>query len=193
MKRKATIKTMMLLMLLAAGFSANARDRYLSIGVGRDVSGSGLGGNVCPALAFTSQKNTFEVGANFQRQHMNLSGYQVTYRYVVGTSANTKWQVYLSANLTYHFSAYLSRANAEIEYSCHKEQPDVYHDMKLRVLESHAAFGLKYDPVKSLSLGFSAGIGMFNTINKDYDREMYRDKSAPSLRLKIWMQYHFGK
>ncbi|MFL5764136.1 MAG: hypothetical protein ACJ77K_09355 [Bacteroidia bacterium] len=193
MKTTATLKIILLTAMLASCTRIIAGDRYMSIAVGRDVSGSGLGGNVCPALSFTFGKNTLEGGMNFQRRKMNLSGYQFTYRYAVATSQNEKFELYTSANITYHFSAYMSEANAEIEHSCHKELPDIYSDMKLRVLECHTAIGLKYDPVKCISLGFSAGIGMFDTLNKNYDREMFRDKSAPSLRLRIMVRYNFGR
>jgi hypothetical protein len=193
MKTKATIKVMMLMIALSSCIKMNAQGKYLSVTIGRDVTGSGLGGNVCPSLSFTSGKNSFSLGANFQRRNMNFSGYQFNYRYAVATSRNEKFQLYVAGNLTYHFSAYLSRVNAEVEQSCHRESRIVYDEMRLKVIECYAGFGLRYYPVKRLAVGMSTGVGMFNTINADYDREMYRDKAAPSLQLRAILSYSFLK
>jgi hypothetical protein len=193
MKMKTTIKKVILILILISGFTMKAQNTYVSFEVGRDISGSGLGGNVCPAISLTHKKSTFAAGLNFQRRKMNLSGYQLSYRYALATSANEKFEFFLTGNFTYHISAYLGKGNAQIEESCHKEQPDIYENMKLKVVESHAGFGLMYDPVKCMSLGFSVGLGMFNTLDKQYDREMYREKSAVSLRLKIMARYNFGR
>jgi hypothetical protein len=189
---KSYIKTMVIsLMLFVCSLDCSAQDPFLSFQIARDISGSGLGGNVCPSISLTFNKNTISVGPNFQRKKMNFSGIQANYRYSVATNYNEKLELYFSGNFTVQTSAYMSHENVEIEKSCHSDGTINYAELRYKVIEGYAGIGLKVNPTKNLSTGFSAGLGVFNTLNKNYDREMYRQKSGFVLQTRFVLIYSF--
>ncbi|HEY0031047.1 MAG TPA: hypothetical protein VGC65_09835 [Bacteroidia bacterium] len=187
-----SLRTLIIGIALSA-FSLNsfAQTPYLSLIVARDVTGSGLGGNVCPSLSLTFNKNTISVGPNFQRRKLNFSGFQANYRYAMASTYNKKFDLYFSGNITLHQAAYMSRTNIEIEKSCNEEGARNYEELQFQVIEGYAGLGLKYNPTKNLSAGFGAGLGMFDTLNDDYNKEMYREKSSVALQLRFILAYSF--
>lgn len=188
------VKTLFLIALLSVAMSAaQAQNAYVSVQVTRDVTGSGLGGNICPAVSLTKNRQTIAVGPNFQRQHMNFSGFQANYRYSAAKSLNEKFELYFSGNITYHDAARMSRGYEDIEKSCNKENTVDFSNLRLKVMETYAGFGVKANQGKHLSAAAGIGMGMFHTCNKDYDREMYREKSSVALRVNFVLIFHFGK
>lgn len=179
--------------LITSCIDSSAQKSYLSFLIARDITGSGLGGNVCPSIALTHNKNTLSIGPNFQRRNFNFSGVQANYRYSVATNYSGKIELYFSGNLTVHTSAQMSHTNIEIEKSSHSEETFNYEDLRFKVIECYGGIGLKVNPTKKLSTGFSAGFGMFDTLNKNYNREMYREKAAVALQLRFILIYNFKK
>lgn len=164
-----------------------------SFEIASDVSGSGLGGNVCPSIAFSHNKSTFSIGANFQRKKFNLSGIQANYRYTVCGSGNERVELFFSGNLTVHTSAYICQRLVKIEQSYQHTEPTYnYAALSLKVIETYIGFGLKFNHTKKISTVFNTGFGGFWTINKNYDRKMYREKSAPALQLRVALIYSFN-
>ncbi len=192
-------KTLLLALLIGLTMSAaKAQTSYLSVQVISDFTGSGLCGNVSPSLAWTKNQHTFNVGPNFQRKNMDLSGLQTNYRYTAARSMKGKFELYFSANFTYHFAARMSNSYVEIENASYKgEHPEQevrdYSTMRLKVMESYAGFGLKANLAKNLSACAGIGMGAYHTCNKDYDTEMYREKSAVSMRFNFILMYHFKR
>jgi hypothetical protein len=189
---RSYIKTVLIsAMLIASTLDSSAQNPFLSFQIARDISGSGLGGNVCPSISLNFNKSTISLGPNFQRRKMNFSGIQANYRYSVATNYNEKLELYFSGNFTVQTSAYMSKGNVEIEKSCHSEGVINYAELRYKVIEGYAGIGLKVNPTKNLSAGFSAGLGVFDTLNKNYDREMYRQKSGFVLQTRFVLIYSF--
>ena len=179
--------------LIASSLDSSAQNPFLSFQIARDASGSGLGGNVCPSIALTYNKNTFSIGPNFQRRKLNFSGAQLNYRYSVATNANGKLEMYFSGNFTVQTSARMSAAYIDIEKSSHPEGKVNYDELRFKVIEGYAGIGLKINPTKNFSTAFSSGLGVFDTLDKNYDREMYRQKSAFVLQVRFVLIYNFKK
>lgn len=194
-KLQSLVKIVLIsLTLIVSSLNSFAQNPFVSFEIARDVSGSGLGGNVCPSIALTYKNNALSIGPNFQRKKMSFSGLQANYRYSVATSDNGKRELYLSGNLTFHTSAKMSSSNIDIEKSCHpEEETRNYEELRLRVIEGYTGIGFKINPTKNFSTGFSAGMGVFNTLNKNYDRGMYREKSAVVLQVRFVIIYNFKK
>lgn len=188
---KSCIKTFLMIGALLTSLNTYSGNPFLSLQVARDVSGSGLGSNFLPSLALTNNKSTFSIGPNFQSKKNNFSGMQLNYRYSAATNSNGKLELYFSGNFTIHSSAFMSAENADIEQASHPEETYNYSEMRLKVIEGYAGIGLKINPVKRISIGLGAGLGMFDTLNKDYDKEMYRQKSSLALQLKCVLIYNF--
>lgn len=194
LEQRSVVKSLLLIIILSLAFaSANAQLPYLSVQVTRDITGSGLGGNVNPTIAICKNRHSISIGPNFQRKRMNLSGIQMNYRYMLGQSLNQRFGIYSSANLTYHHAARMSEGYIEIEKSCNKENPCDYTKLRLEVIESYAGFGIQYNSKLNLSARAGIGIGMFYTMNKDYDREMFREKQSMALRMNISLIYNIKK
>lgn len=190
---KSYLKTLVVLvMCISFTKDSMAQKPTLSFEVASDVSGSGLGGNVCPALSLTFKRSTLGVGPNFQAKKIKFSGMQVNYRYSAATSYNGKRELFFSGNFTYQASACMSSSYIEIEKSSRPEQNYNYDKMCLKVLEGYAGIGLKINSTENFSAGFSAGMGAFNTMNKNYDKEMFRQKSAVVLQLRAFLTYSFN-
>lgn len=102
--------------------------------------------------------------------------------------------LYFLGTFAGHSSAYMSRGNIEIEKRAgSKETPsDSYEHMKLQVMEAYAGVGLNFKHFKPIHAGASISIGGFNTLNKDYNKEMYRDKIAMALQFQFQLCYNFG-
>jgi len=179
------------ILLISSSVDLQAKDPYLSFLVSRDVSGSGLGGNVCPAFSLTNNKCTFSIGPNFQRKHMNLSGMQANFRYAVAANYSGKVELFFSGTLALHAAAHLSPGNIELEKSCHEDEVIDLEQPDFQVIECYGGIGLKINPVKKINVAFNTGFGMYNTLNKDYDREMYREKSTVALQLRFILIYNF--
>lgn len=175
--------------LITLTIKSSAQNSFLSFQVSRDVSGSGLGGNVCPSLMFTKNQHTFIVGPNFQRKRMNYSGMQSSYRYTVAKNYNKKKELFIVGSILMHSSARMSDTYIEIEKSCNSESTYNYDVLRFKVVETYAGIGLKINPTKNFSTLFSVGMGGFNTLNKDYNKEMYREKSAVAMRLNFSIIY----
>jgi hypothetical protein len=189
---RSFIKTVVTgLAFLAFSTDASAQKSNFSFRIGRDISGNGLGGNICPSIALTKNKSTYSIGPNFQRRKMNLTGAQANYSYSVATNYNQKLELYFSGSFTFQTSAYMSKENIELEKSCHKEGPTDYDNLRFNVIEGYGGIGLRFNPAKTFSVGFTSGLGVFDTLNKNYDREMYRGKSGFVLRLRVVLIYNF--
>lgn len=176
---------------IAPKMNAQSDASYLSFQVSRDVTGSGLGGNVCPELALTYKQSTFSVGPNFQRKRMNLSGIQTNYRYSVVKSYNGKKEIFFCGNVTFQKSARMADSYIAIEKFNNSESTYDYNALRLKVIESYAGLGLKLNPTKQFSTFISVGIGMFDTMSKNYNKEMFREKSAVSMRMNFSLVYNF--
>lgn len=188
--QKSFFKTIIFaVMCITSSLDSIAQKAIVSFEVANDITGSGLGGNVCPSLAITYKKSTLSVGPNFQRPKMKLSGVQANYRYSAAKSYNGKRELFFAGNVTYHTSAYMSASYIDLEESSRPEVKCNYKEMRLKVLEGYAGIGVKMNPNERFSAGFSAGMGAFNTLNKDYDKEMYRQKTAAVLRLRVFLTY----
>lgn len=168
-----------------------AQAPFVSFQIARDITGSGLGGNVCPSIALTHNKSTLSIGPNFQRKKMNCSGAQVNYRYSIAKSYNEKREIYFSGNFTFHTSARMSSCYVDIEKSSRPEATYNYDELRLKVIEGYAGIGFKINPTERFSTGFSTGMGMFNTLNKNYDREMFREKAALVMQFRVVLIYNF--
>lgn len=186
------IKVMMLITLFFLFLSAiQAQTPFVSFQATRDITGSGLGGNVTPSIVVTKNNSSFGIGPNFQRKRMNYSGLQASYRYVVAANYTGKRELFLAGNLLYHSSARMSEAYIDIEKSSRIEDEIDYNALRFKVIESYVGFGLKINPTKKFSTCFGLGMGAFNTLNKDYDREMFREKAGMSLQLNVSLIYSF--
>jgi hypothetical protein len=192
-KTTKLVKMMLVVILMTASLSGSAQNAFLSLQIARDISGSGLGGNVCPNIAFTYKKHTLGAGPNFQRRKMNYSGMQYNYRYSVAKNKNEKLELYFSGNVIMHNAAYMSKGNIEIEEGCHKETKGKYDDKTFKVFEAYAGIGLKVNFTKNLNAACSSGIGMYHTCNKDYDMNMYRQKQATVLQLRLVLIYNISR
>jgi hypothetical protein len=181
------------MMLMGANLNSFSQKTILSFELGRDLSGNGLGGNVCPALAVTNQKFTLSIGPNFQRKKMNISGIQTNFRYAVAKNYSEKIELFFSGNITYHSNAMMSARYVDIEQSSNPEQTIDFGALRYRVIESYAGVGLKINPIKQLGAYFNLGIGGFNTLDNNYNREMYREKAACALQLRMALIYSFTK
>lgn len=181
------------ILLVALTKGTSAQNTSISFQIARDITGSGLGGNVCPSFSLNHKKNTFSIGPNFQRKRLNFSGIQANYSFTAASNYNNRFELYFSGNLTIHTSARMSCGNIEIEKSCHREGTIDYEAMRLNVIEGYAGIGLKFNATKKLSTGFNAGLGMFDTLNENYDREMYREKISAALQLGFVVIYNFKR
>lgn len=190
MQTKATslIKILLLNIFLVAPQFVKSQTFFLSLQVARDVSGSGLGGNVCPNIALTLSKHTVSFGPNFQRKRMNFSGLQFNYRY--SAAKNEKLELFFSVNIIRHENAFLSKVSCEIEENSHLENPTILENKKFKVVECYAGIGLKVNLTKNLNIACSSGIGMYYTCNKDYDNTLYREKSAVVMQLRLILIYN---
>ncbi|MGZ4033913.1 MAG: hypothetical protein ACXVPU_13730 [Bacteroidia bacterium] len=191
MKTTTTIKMILTTILLVAGFMTKAQSTYMSFQVSGSISGNGLGTNISPGLALTFKRNTINVGPSFQKQGMNFSGMQAGYRFSVAKNANGKLELFFSGNALMHTSAYMSKSYVSIEESSDPEaKEDHCAELKLKVVESYVGIGVKINPTKAFSASFSMGMGMYDTLNKGYDTEMYRPKSAVVMQMKASLIYN---
>ena len=178
---------------IAPKMNAQTSYQYASLQLSSDITGSGLGGNVCPSVALTLNKSTFSIGPNFQRKRMNFSGFQTNYRYSVAKNDNGKREIFFYGNITFHNSARMADSYIKIEESCDSENPFDYESMRLKVLESYVGLGIKLNPSKQFSTFFRVGMGVFDTMNKNYNREMYREKSGVVIQLNVSVVYNFNQ
>ena len=179
------------LTILAASLESIGQNQSLSFEIASEKTGNGCEGNIAPSLALTYKKSTFILGPNFQRKRMHFSGVQLNYRFSVVKSYNEKKEIFLTGNMTYHTSAYMSKSNVEIEESSHKEVDFNYSELRFKVIEGYAGFGVKLNPTKHFSTAFSAGLGAYNTLDKNYDKEMFREKAALVLQVRFTLMYNF--
>lgn len=187
------VKTMLVTILLVSGLLVKSQNAFLSLQITRDVSGSGLGGNVCPNMALNFKKHTLSIGPNFQRRKMNFSGMQFSYRYSAAKGSNGKLELFFSGTVIKHSSAFMSKGNIEIEKTSDAEVTRTCENMKLNVIECYAGIGLKVNLTHRLNVAGSSGIGMYHTCNKDYNENMYRQKSGAVMQLRLLLIYNFGK
>ncbi len=179
--------------LFGSSLDSNADVPVVSFQVFRNLTGSGLGGNVSPSLGLTLNKSTLTIGPSFQRRKMNCSGVEANYMYAITSSYCKKIDLYFLGTFAGHSSAFLSRGNIEIEKRTgSKEQTDVnYEEMKLKVVEGYLGVGLNFKHLKPVNAGASISLGGFDTLNKNYNREMYRDKIAMALQFQFQISYNF--
>ncbi|MCC6448690.1 MAG: hypothetical protein IT215_08400 [Chitinophagaceae bacterium] len=185
-------KTLIVCTLMLISYIASfGQTKYISFQIARGKTGNGCIGNVFPSLAFTYNNSTFSVGPNFQREKMNFSGIQTDYRYAVAKNYNEKLELFFYANFTYHNSAYITRQNFDIEKSSQPEQNLDYNDFRFKVVEGYGGFGLKINPIKKLNVAMRTGLGVYDTLKKDYNKEMLRCKSGVVLQVQISLIYNF--
>lgn len=165
--------------------------KFLSFQLNADKTGNGCIGNVSPALAFTYNNSSFSIGANFQREKMNLSGFQTSYSYVVAKNYNEKLELFLYGSLTYQNSAYMTHQNFEIEKASRPEENLNYENFRFKVIEGYTGFGLKINPVNNFNVAFKSGLGAYNTLCKGYNNEMFRCKSGVVLQVQMSLIYNF--
>lgn len=177
--------------LITLTIKSSAQNAFLSFQVSRDASGSGLGGNICPALMFTNNQSTFIIGPNFQRKRMNYSGMQSSYRYSVAKNYNNKKELFIVGSLLVHSSARMADSYIEIEKSGNSENTYNYHVLRFKVIESYAGIGFKINPTKNFNTLISVEMGGFNTLDKNYNKEMYREKASVAMRLNFSLVYNF--
>lgn len=169
-----------------------AQKALMSFEIASDITGSGLGGNVCPSFALTYKKNTLSVGPNFQVQKMKLSGIQANYRYSAAVSYNGKRELFFLGNLTYHSSARMGSGYVDIEESSRPEMSCNYEEMRFKVVEGYAGIGLKINHNEKFSTGFTAGMGAFNTLDKNYDKEMFRQKASVVAQFRVFVAFNLN-
>lgn len=165
---------------------------FLSVQISSNVTGSGLGGNVCPSLAITKNQSTFSIGPNFQRKRLNFSGVQANYRYSAAVNYTGKRELFFFGNVTFHNSARMSDSYIDIEKSCNSESTYNYDALRLKVIESYVGLGVKVNPTKRFNACLSVGMGVFDTMNKNYNREMYREKTSVALRFNCSLIYNLN-
>jgi hypothetical protein len=190
MKKIKKLSAILVSILLLVNLSSKAQNNFVSFQISSNVSGSGLGGNVCPSVSFTNNHSTIGIGPNFQRSRMNYSGMQMFYRYSVAKNANERLELFFSGNLAFHTSAYLSKSNVDIEERCNPEIKSKAGEMQLKVVEYYTNIGLKINANKYFNVALSSGIGAYNTLDKNYDTNMYRQKNAVVLQIKLSLIYN---
>lgn len=187
------VRTMLVTILLVSGMLVKSQNTFLSLQITRDISGSGLGGNVCPNMALNFKKHTLSIGPNFQRRKMNFSGMQYDYRYSAAKGSNGKLELFFSGTVIKQSSAFLSKGSVEIETTSDAEVTRTCENMKLNVFECYAGIGLKINLTHRFNLACSSGIGMYHTCNRDYDENMYRQKSGAVMQMRLLLIYNFCK
>lgn len=170
-----------------------AQKPAFSFQITSSYSGNGLGANVCPSISLTKKSTTISIGPNFQKRRFNCSGVQLNMMRTVASSYNDNFELFFSGNITFQNSAYLSRAIVDIEEKSVREDRINFNEIKLSVLESYAGFGLRFYPSKSFSTSFNIGVGGYNTLNNNYDREMFRQKSSIALQFQLCLSYCISK
>ncbi|MBI3519708.1 MAG: hypothetical protein HY062_10170 [Bacteroidetes bacterium] len=189
-----SFSTILLSLLMAlSAYRSVAQKNTRSIELNHNITGSGLGENIGLGMGFNNGDNTLFLGVNFQRKNANLSGIQASYRYIIGATENEKLQLYFSCGLIYHNSAFMSQRSIQIEQQCKPEEGHHYESLSFKVIESYSALGLKLNHSKKISTTYSAGFGAYETLNKNYDKRMYRQKCAPALQFQFALVYHLSK
>ena len=88
-----------------------------------------------------------------------------------------------------HSSARMSDSYIDIEKSCNSENIYNYDVLRFKVIETYTGVGLKINPTKNFSTSFSVEMGGFNTLDKNYNKEMYREKAAVAMRFNFSLVY----
>ncbi len=181
------------LLLITSVLNSSAQKTVKAIEVSSGVTGSGLGGNIFAGMSLTQGNSSLSFGANFQRQKFHLSGMQLNYRYTVACSENKKVELFFYGNLLIHSSAYLSQRSIRTEQTCRPEEVNNYSKLSLKVIETYAGFGLKLNHTKRISTISDIGVGGFETLNKNYDIRMYRQKSGLALQFRLTLAVNLNK
>ena len=192
MKTKKTFTSLLVSILLVSGFTAVAQNNFLSVQIGSDLSGDGLGCNVSPSIAFTRNHQTLSIGPNFQRDRMNFSGTKISYRYSVAKNENEKLELFFTGHLNFLTNAYMSKSLVEIEEYSNPEVKSEVGEMQFKVLEFYTGIGLKINPIKHLNVALNVGIGPYSTLNKDYNKNMYREKNALVMQMGLNLIYNIN-
>lgn len=181
---------LLLVGMLINGLSVLGQNPFASFELNSNVSGNGLGGNVCPSVALTYNKTTISVGPNFQTRRMNFSGAHLDYKYAVAASNSGRVELYFLGNCSYNSSAHLSHTNIDVESYNHPEGTVDYSQLKINVIEGYTGFGLRVNTGKNFSTTFGTALGMYHTLDKNYDTELCRQRSGLVLQLQLGLVYN---
>jgi hypothetical protein len=187
---KFYLKIMLVTTLLYSSFRSPAQKISKAVEFASDVTGSGLGSNIYMGTVLTRGNSAFSLGASVQCQNFNLSGMQLNYRYRVAQDETKKLELFILANITLHGSAKINNRSIKTEQMCRNRESYNYKTLSLKVVEGYVGFGLKYNFSQRLNAICSGGFGAYETLNRDYDCGMYRQKSALSLRLQAGIIYN---
>ena len=177
------------IILIISTLYSFSQNPFKTFEISHDVTGSGLGENICISTGLEKNESTLSFGANFQKKKFNLSGFQVNYRYTV--AKNEKLELYFSGNLTVHALAYLSKGSVRLEEIYQPELSYNYNTLNLNVIESYVGFGLKFNHSPKVSTSFNMGFGAYETLNEKYDFKMNREKSAVAMQVRLILIYNF--
>lgn len=180
---------LLLVCMMLSGLTVMSQNPFASFELSSNVSGNGLGGNVCPSVALTYFKTTISVGPNFQTRKMNFSGAHVDYKYAVATNNSGRVELYFLGNVSYNASAHLSHTEIDVESYNHPEGSVDYAKLKLNVIEGYTGFGVRVNTGKNLSTTVGTALGMYHTLDKNYGTDMYRQRSGLVFQLQLGLAY----
>lgn len=188
LKMKIVLISVTLVTSLVKSYAENP---YVSFLIMRDITGSGLGGNICPSISLTHNRSSFSIGPNFQRKNLNSSGIQLNYKYSVAKNYTEMIELYFYGNLMVHTAAYTGTTRIETEKSTYTGGTASYEYIKLKVIEGYGGLGLQINLSNYFSVASSIGLGMYNTLNANCYAEKCREKSATCLQLQFSLIYNF--
>jgi hypothetical protein len=179
------------IILVTSSLNSLAQKTIKAIEVSSDVTGSGLGGNIFAGMSLTHGNSSWGFGANFQRQKFNFSGMQLNYRHTAWCNENKNVELFFYGNLLIHTSAFLSQKSVKMEEAYRPEEECNYNKLSFKVIEAYAGFGTKFNHTKRLSTVCNLGFGGFETLNKNYNIKMHREKSGLGLQLRFALLFNF--
>lgn len=156
------------------------------------LSNNGLGNYISVGYARLQNKNLYDLEINIQTEKINFSGIQTNYKRIISLENDENLKLFFYGNLTYHHSSYLS--NNSIRYERYKENKSSnYQYQKFRVIESYIGFGLMLQHNDISNSIVSVGMGGFETIDKNYNYKMYRQKQGPSIQFQYSCYFNLIK
>lgn len=199
-KAQQTIKGMYIValsLLLNNNVSSQIKNSFYGISASSSLSGIGFGAMYTPGVYYKTDKSKFELGLNFQKRTMKMSGIQTNFEYTLfddqkgcyndGLAGDIELFTFLT--LRYHANAYLSQGQINREKKITPDSNLPLSDLKFSAIEGYAGFGLKIRVVGHLKWSNSVGFGGWKTVSGE--NSLYREYNAISLGLNSGLSYDF--
>lgn len=171
---------------------AQGRSGEFGIKLSSSFTESGIGVFYGGAVFYTTKRNTFSIGANFQKYKLHNSGIQLGYEFTIldedETSIN-RVGFFTFINSNYNYNSMFGKSALDMEYRVTPQSAFNLDNAKFNTIETYVGFGLRINIFKKIKWVNAIGIGEYSMINTP--KSIYHKMHSAGIFLSTGISYQF--